>query len=222
MNKNWINRNQNSECILFFNGWGMDQLAVKNMKCGHMDICMLSNYGKFSTFDITAFDYKKIHLVAWSLGVSYAHNILSDSNINIATSIAINGTPFPMHNDYGISNDVFEKTLSNWDERNRKKFNIRMLGGMTNYKLAANLMSQRSLKDQQTELQFFYDNTEQFGGAKFNWDCALVGDADLIIPTQNQTNYWNGSTKIIFKNWAHFPFLEIDSWQQLLEICDVK
>ncbi len=129
-----------------------------------------------------------------------------------------------MHNDYGISNNIFEKTLSNWDERNKKKFNIRMLGGMNNYKLASELMSQRSINDQQAELQFFYDNIEEFGFGfgKFNWDFALIGDNDLIIPSQNQINYWNGRTKVISKSWAHFPFLEIESWKRILEICDVK
>ncbi len=222
MNKYWINRNHNSECIIFFNGWGMDQNAIKNLQSGNIDICMFSNYGKFDTIINAEFNYKKIHLVAWSLGVCFAHKILSYSDINIATSIAINGTPFPMHNDYGISNNIFEKTLSNWDERNKKKFNIRMLGGMNNYKLASELMSQRSINDQQTELQFFYDHIEEFGFGKFNWDFALIGDNDLIIPSLNQINYWNGRTKVISKSWAHFPFLEIESWKRILEICDVK
>lgn len=222
MNKYWINRNHNSECILFFNGWGMDKHAIKNMHCANVDICMFSNYGEFDTFNITEFNYKKIHLVAWSLGVSFAHKLLADSDINISTSIAINGTPFPMHNDYGISNGIFEKTLSSWDERNRRKFNIRMVGGMTNFKIANELISQRSIKDQQTELQFFYDHNDEFGLEKFDWDFALIGDADLIIPSQNQTNYWSGGTKVISKNWAHFPFIKIDSWQQLFEMCEVK
>lgn len=218
MKKKWINRNGNDACILFFNGWGMDENAVKNMNSNGYDILSFYSYNQLSALQTEHLQYNEIYVVAWSLGVSVANMILNNAEIDIKSAIAINGTAFPMHHEYGIPESVFMNTLKNWDHRNSKKFNLRMVGGKTRLDAAAGLMSNRDLKEQQEELQFFYDNIEVFKPVSMKWEAAFVGENDQIIPTQNQINYWKDKTNIVKTPWAHFPFTEVNSWQSLIDI----
>jgi len=93
-----------------------------------------------------------------------------------------------------------------------------MVGGKTRLDAAAGLMSSRDLKEQQEELQFFYDNIEVFKPMSMKWEIAFVGENDQIVPTQNQINYWKDKTNIVKTPWAHFPFTEVNSWQSLIDI----
>lgn len=218
MKQHWINKKGNSSCILFFNGWGMDENAVKNMSAGDYDICMFNDYSSFDPFNTSELMYEKIIVVAWSLGVCAANAVLAKSDLNISRAIAMNGTPYPWHNEWGIPEAIFSKTLTTWDETNRDKFNLRMLGGRANLETTTALLSQRSLENQQQELQFFYGFGQEMLPANYSWDLAITGTKDLIIPFQNQLLYWKNKTTVIQREWPHFPFNEFANWDEIIQI----
>ena len=215
MQENWINKKNNDSCILFFNGWGMDENAVNHLKPNGYDICMFNNYHTLNLADVAEFKYKNIYLIAWSLGVCIASSFLKTTSLIISQSVGINGSPFPMHNKYAIPEEVFLRTLQNWDERNRTKFNLRMFGGKSGYDQSIGFLSQRSTENQSEELKFFYTMKDTFT-YDVKWDKVYIGKSDLIIPYENQKTFWADKTKIIETNWSHFPFNHIESWSEII------
>ena len=90
MKYKWLNKNNNSKLILFFNGWGMDECVVNHLKTDDYDVLMFYDYNSIETdFNFKAINlYKTKHLVAWSMGVMIA----SLFEVDYTSKTAINGT----------------------------------------------------------------------------------------------------------------------------------
>ena len=74
MKYKWLNRKNNSNLIIFFNGWGMDECVVKHLQPEDYDILMFYDYNTLDTdinFELTD-HYSKKYLIAWSMGVMTA------------------------------------------------------------------------------------------------------------------------------------------------------
>jgi pimeloyl-[acyl-carrier protein] methyl ester esterase len=218
MNKHWINKVNNPKCILFFNGWGMDENAVLHLNNDHFDICMFNNYNHIPNLSDSFTNYQSVFVIAWSMGVWMASEVLSNTKIAVQKSIAINGTPCPIHNQYGIPENVFYHTLNGWNEVSRTKFNRRMMGGEGNTAQYQQYLSAQTPDVQKNELQWLYSNIQNKPSRKFNWHTALVGNADLIFPTANQINWWVNKTNIKVIAQPHYPFADIKSWEQLISL----
>jgi len=215
MDQCWINKKQNSTCILFFNGWGMDVNAIAHLKSDGFDLCMFTNYRNIEPVRDNMAIYQTIILVAWSLGVWAAEQVISRSDITIHKSIAINGTSCPVHDQYGIPHKIFSMTLQSWNDASKVKFNNRMMGGNQHSKEYKRFLSSRSSNDQKEELQAIY-STHKNLVQPINWSVSLVGMNDLIFPAANQLNWWTGKTKITETSQPHFPFTGFQGWDQLL------
>jgi biotin synthesis protein BioG len=215
MDQHWITKKQNTTCILFFNGWGMDLNAIGHLECSGFDLCMINNYLSVEPIRDNLSDYKNVTVIAWSLGVWATEQIISRSDITIHKSIAINGTPRPVHDQYGIPCKIFSMTMEGWNETSKVKFNRRMMGENQNISDYERFISSRSSADQKEELQAIFA-AQKSNVPQIDWDVALVGRNDLIFPATNQLNWWTGKTKIIETNQPHFPFAGLKHWEQLL------
>ena len=213
----WLNKEGNNSCILFFNGWGMDERAVQHLECNGHDVCLFFGYDHFFELKMNE-EYDQVHVIAWSLGVSLANAILMNSKLKPESLTAINGTSFPMHNELGIPEVIFRNTLKNWDQRNSFKFNLRMMGGKASLDQSRECLPNRIEDEQKEELQFFFDHMQRFGSNDLRWEKVLIGSNDQIIPTANQRRYWKGKSRIVEKEWSHFPFMEIKTWDDILEM----
>jgi pimeloyl-[acyl-carrier protein] methyl ester esterase len=216
MNQLWINRQQNKKCILFFNGWGMDENAIRHLGYPGYDLCMVNDYRTIGPWMAPNLNYEEIDLVAWSLGVWAAEQALGTARINITRSIAINGTPHPVHDEMGIPGAIFTATLHEWSEKNRTKFNMRMMGGRQNYQQYNFLLSQRTVDHQKEELKAIFQQYKTGRAVSLRWDKAIIGTNDMIFTTQNQLNWWTGKTSIATSPIPHFPFARFDTWTDII------
>jgi len=136
--------------------------------------------------------------------------------LKITKSIAINGTLNPIDDSEGIPEQIFLKTLNGWNEQNRIKFNRRIFGGMSN---AENkFLSNRTIENQKKELLFLYDLYKQKNRNNIIWDIICVGENDLIFTKNNQLSYWTDKASILVKDWTHFPFSRLKSWDEIIYI----
>lgn len=216
MNLQWINKDQNEACILFFNGWGMDEHVIHHIDHTGFDVCMISNYLRLNPFFEDMTGYRKVYVIAWSMGVWAAEHILSQSQLQIYQSIAICGTSNPINDQYGIPEDIFELTLESWNEANRTKFYRKMMGGEKILNEYRHFLSKRTVKDQKDELKSIYVRHWNNSECLIAWDLAVVAKNDLIFRPGNQLNWWQGKTRIVETSQPHFPFLELKKWDQLL------
>ncbi|MDW7693754.1 DUF452 family protein [Flammeovirgaceae bacterium SG7u.111] len=221
MDKRWLNKKGNKKCILFFNGWGMDENAIKPLGFEEVNLCHFNKYTELEelenwldeTIDLAP---TQLYLVAWSMGVWAAEQVLSNSKLTFEKKVAINGTGKPVSKEFGIPEPIFRGTLEGWDEANRTKFNLRMMGGRANYQAWSAQLPQRTPEEQKTELQAIYENSKEAKPNGFVWDKAIIGTKDLIFPSQNQHYFWEGKCEIEERNIPHFPFGEIKDWEELI------
>lgn len=215
-----IQQHNNTSCIVFFNGWGMDKHAIQHLECSTHDIYMYSNYESLAIDTAKLSNYKSVHIVAWSMGVWACTQVWDKLPNTIQSAIAINGTPLPMHNEKGIPHVVFEGTMNNWNKRNRKKFTIRMLGNITNYEAWQHALPHRDTTQQQNELLSIYNQLPHSKILAAKWSAALIGNKDMIFTPENQNNYWQSQVKSFNLPMPHYPFMEYNRWDEILKFAE--
>ncbi len=196
----------------------MDENVIKHLDASSYDVCMFNNYFNLYVDKEEFENYSNIFVVAWSLGVWAAIQVFCELKINISKSIALNGTGNPVNDETGIPRKIFQKTLDGWNETARIKFNMRMMGGLKNFNDYSGYLSKRLIDDQKRELLSISKNIGESIFVNLNWDRAVIGEMDMIFPPKNQLNYWTGKSKIVMREIPHFPFINISSWDEVLNI----
>lgn len=204
-----------TQLILYFAGWGTTPQAVKHLALPqNTDLAICYDYQDFQ-FPLDLNQYQQIHLVAWSMGVWVAERVMQ--NIPVQQAIAINGTPLPMHDQYGIPVSVFNATLQQLSENSRNKFELRMCQSKALYQQYQQLADPRSLNNIQQELQWLHQqlNADQRHDL-IHWDRAIIGEQDKIFPITNLQQYWQPRCPISTYAIPHYPFAHFSHWEQLL------
>ena len=203
MKYKWLNQKNNSKIIVFFNGWGMDENVVNHLNPETYDIIMFYDYNNLDTdFDFKIINsYKQKHLIAWSMGVMIATLFKQDYD----SKTAINGTIFPINNEYGIPERIYDLTIKGFNEKGAKKFiNNMFLEDPPSFEI------KREIENQKNELIAL---KKYKGNENFKYTRVILSSDDKIIPTKNQINYWKIEPNIIS---GHCPFFQLKSWSKLL------
>ncbi len=207
------------ELILFFNGWSMDENLVRNLKPGRFDVLSLHDYT--STFhllpELTA-PYKKVHLVAWSLGVWAAAEALEYAGVELASALAINGTLRPIDAKYGIAPEIFNGTVANWPEAAaRSRFLARVAGGRM--ELTEVAMNLRLPDDQQQELAALGYRITHKPTPPNPFERAVIGSRDKIFPPATQLAFWATTpTTVAALDTPHYAFRGLSGWNEVLQL----
>lgn len=225
MQSQWLNKKEgNQTLLLFFNGWGQDARAVEHLASDGTDVLMLYAYHRGETMlDPTVLrSYRAVDLVAWSMGVWYAHRQADRTEWNIRRAVAVCGTPFAIDDLRGIPRTVFDATLSALTPRTLEKFAMRMTGGVSAYRQSPlSAPGARSFDDVRDELQWWRDSYADRGDSPdaLRWQKALIGTVDGIFPPENQQRAWQqAAVPVVFRDSPHYPFAGFDAWEQVLDI----
>lgn len=206
-----------SELIVFFNGWGIPPSAVAHLQRPEQsDLLICYDYTDLQfNFDFSR--YQHIRLIAFSLGVWVANQLMS--HIKLASATAINGTGHPCNINFGIPPEIFKGTLDGLDETNRLKFERRMCGGKNELAHYHALPGLRSLTEIKQELATLYKQiTQNSSVLSVHWDYALISSQDRIFPAENQIAYWqqcSPRTAIRMLNGSHYALSQFNDWDTL-------
>ncbi len=205
MKHRFLHRNNSSKCLVFFNGWGMDDNLFAGWEPGGFDVLTVCDYTTLEPLPDLA-GYKELHLAAWSLGVWAAARVAKGDFI---TATAFNGTLRPVDAKFGIAPEIFAGTIANWnEERARERFFARV-GKDWN-------RPARSWESQQAELAAI--ETAAADPVPANpFKLALIGTRDRIIPPESQRRFWQG-VKTEEVDAPHYPFEHIASFAEIVEI----
>ncbi len=191
----------------------MDEEVIKPLATGNYDLLEVHDYSSLSPLPPLP-KYRETILIAWSLGVYAAAN----SKITADLAIAINGTLYPVDQQYGIAPEIFSATITNWHEKGRHKFNRRMCGDRETLAQFTSNAPRRSIIDQQQELKAIAARTQNKPCPRNIFDVALVSNRDRIIPPAAQLAYWNKEQcPIISLEAPHYPFNLWNSWKELID-----
>lgn len=218
MKKQWLNKQNNDKCILFFNEWAMDETIISHLNFDEFDICMFNNYNSISSIEDDFSQYSEIYVVAWSLGVWVASKVLANSNIKFTKTIAINGTQQPIDDKFGINPSIFQNTLEEWNEKNRKTFYLQMFGDNKKYRLMSAGINKNKAIYQKNELRNLQIKISLKESFRLKFNTALIGSNDLFFTPQNQFNYWKRKTKIVISEFDHYPFTSFEGWKQIAQL----
>lgn len=172
--------------------------------------------------------FSNITLIAWSFGTFYADYLLGKiftEGMTLPTrSLAINGTLFPVDDEYGVPENMFQGTLSGLDSRNLQKFYLRISGtGDIKQKYFESAeMDIDALKDELAaihERAIFPDS--ECSQSRWHWTDVYLTKEDRIFPYDNLYRFWSEiynltPINIVSASGAHFPFYKWNSWNDLI------
>lgn len=210
----WLNKKGGGRVVVFFNGWGLDAHAVSQLKAT-CDLVMCNDYRTLECAEIPSFSgYERIDVIAWSMGVWAAANVIPLWKIKPDQLIALNGTERPVDDKYGIPSQVYVLTENGMNERGREKFFSRMLTGKEELSRFTSQKPQRELAEQLTELKNIRRQAETLQNTLI-WDKVFVSDKDVIFPVNNQLCWWSGKGVVTMLPGGHYPFYQFKSWDEI-------
>lgn len=218
--KTYIRRRENNEeLVIVFGGWSIDQNAFIPLCTGSHDFILYYNYSADEPLVLPdRKTYRQIVLIGWSLGVWAAEYMSESMNLNPDLTIAVNGTPIPADNKYGIPLEIFEGTLNRMDKSGIEKFSLRMFGNKTALESNADKLSKRSIDSYCAELRWLYNRIMENPDKKYRWDIAVSSINDRVFPSCNQINYWRKrkDTRHIEIDQPHYPFHYWGSFENMI------
>lgn len=209
--------------ILFFNGWGMDESVVENVKSSseisEIEVRVINFPYAVKEDEIEKFfeEYEEIILVGWSFGCYYITKIvfsieklfneIKKSNGKIKKVIGINGNG-EMVGKNGITPKIFDFTLNTLTPDSLLKF-YKNMGIDENFKIP-----EKEFQEVKYQLEFFKENYTPMENI---FTEIVIGKEDKIVPAQKQKKYCV-EKNISFREieMGHFPFDFIKSWEELL------
>ena len=190
--------------LLLFAGWGMDEQLFNDYDPNGYDFMLVYNYSSldFNTHNFKA--YQEIKVLAWSLGVWAASQVLERCHLPVSSSSAINGTITPIDNNKGIPEAIYKGTLTQLSEASLFKFRRRICGTADCLSRFLAKAPKRSLEDLKFELEAVYQGSKHMPVSKFQWGKAFISKNDLAFPTKNQLYAWDSIPNIVI-NEPHYP-----------------
>jgi biotin synthesis protein BioG len=212
-------REKNDRLIILYGGWGTDENFFTPFCTDESDFILFYNYSADEPLVLPELKtYRKIVLIGWSLGVWAAEYLSRKAGITPDISIAVNGTPIPADDRYGIPLNVFEGTLNNISEQNMEKFYLRMFGDKNTYLLNKERVPHRTIKSLHDELRWMYNRMMEQSEPGYRWDYAVASETDRVFPSGNVYNYWKKQkdTKLITVPLPHYFFHNWNSYEEFI------
>lgn len=209
MRQDWIKSEGNDRLLIFALGWASDPRMVLHIApTSGGDLLFLYDYRAITPLEASSFArYKQVTLVAWSFGVWASEQILR--NVPLSRAVALNGTPLPVDDRYGIPHKAFEVTLKGLARSGSTDlFQQRSLG--LHYETFHERCGKHDFETLYTELNHLHQESTTPYTPSIPWSDAVVGSADLIFPPESVCRYWNEqspSTRLLqAEKMPHFPF----------------
>lgn len=213
MQYHWLNKENNDNLIVFFAGWSFDYIPFKFLDCTDNDVLVVYDYNSID--DLPNFNtYNNKTLITWSMGVYVAY-LLKDKFKDFNRKIAINGTIYPVDDEFGIPHRTFDLTLKFAQTGLEGKFYKNVFNNDELFERYSKAPVERSIENRVSEL-YSLDKLIKETKIKYNsefYDFAIVSNFDKIIPTKNQLAFWKEKAKTV--DCGHFPFYNYNSWDEI-------
>lgn len=201
-----ISQSGSQRATLWFLGWGFDS-SIAPVIHAEGDVVLLWDYTSLA-LDLDLSAWQSFDVCAWSMGVWAAESfVTSHPELTFGSLTAINGTPLPADAEQGIGARLIQATALRWDDRNRRKFALRIAGDAQTLAQVEPLMTGRETQDQKAELESILAAQANPPSTSLTWDRAIIGTADQIFTPDAQRRYWAAHARQIDeRDMPHWPF----------------
>ena len=210
----WLNKQNNDKLIIFFTGWSFDYKPFEFLNCENFDVLMFFDYNNTEIPQIPK--YKEYFLISWSMGVFTAY-LLKDKLPSFSKRIAVNGTPFPVDDEFGIARKPFLLTLRHAAKGLEWKFYRNVFDTEQEFSRYIQAPVERTIENRVQELNSLYERIKNTTVSyEHYYDRAIISKNDKIIPAANQINFWQNNAKTELLESGHFPYYNFKSWNEIL------
>ncbi len=219
MKTTFLHTGNNNRLILFFTGWAStaEQFRYLQPEDG-VDVLVCHDYTS-TEWTVSTEQYKEIGLVAWSLGVWAASVVMAQNpglREKITEAVAINGTPLPVNDQYGIPDTIFRGTFEQLSAQNLQRFIRRMCGKREIlHHFNNNISGEWSVTALQEELIAIYQR-QNIPVAENVFTHAIISSDDRIFPAANLINYWQNRIPTRRTEAPHYPFYLWNTWNDII------
>jgi biotin synthesis protein BioG len=216
-------REKNNQLVILYGGWGTDENVFTPLCNDEFDFILFYNYSADNALVLPEMKtYEKIVLIGYSFGVWAAEYLSPKTGIKPDVTIAVNGTPVPADDRYGIPLNLIEGTLNNITEENIGKFYLRMFGDKKTYLTNIGRVPHRTLKSLHSELRWLYNRIMEQKEPGFRWDYAVTSVTDRVFPSENLNSYWSKEkdTKRIILPLPHYFFHKWASFTDFIKFVE--
>lgn len=211
----WLNKANNKNLLIFLVGWSFDENPFKFLSFEDLDVLVFYDYSSLD-FDVDFSGYEKYYFVGWSMGV-YIGALLQNKLPAFEYAIALNGTPMPIDNEFGIPERTFELTLRYAEEGLKGKFYQNVFFGEEQFNKYFQAPIMREIDNRVKELHSLKEQIDKMPIEALGfYNKAYVAKNDKIIPSKNQFRAWQKlNVPVIELADGHFPFYNFKSWNEL-------
>ncbi len=203
MQETWLKKQGSQDLVIFVLGWAATPNAVQHLAIEGCDIFCVDDYREMHELRAEDFtDYRRIYLFAWSFGVWVTEQIARQ--LPLYRAIALNGTPMPVDDRYGMRLRVVLRTMQGLAKVGMNPFNEKTYG--TVRAIPDGPFEDRSIEAKIEELQLLAERSKGAEGSLINWTQAYIADKDEIFPPQKMWDYWQ--TRELGQGFEsyHYPF----------------
>ena len=204
-----ICNHENAPLVLVFLGYAFTPDCLKNFDFQNCDVAVVYDYQNFEFENPELFkeiknsNREKI-LIAWSMGVWVANQFASE--IKFQKAVAINGTPFGIHKNFGIPPETFQNSIEHFDFELFKKWCF------LNDRAQAHFAFSDHPK---IELQTLFKASKNVAQNRIRWTKAIVSKKDVVFPPKASSCFECPVHTILA---PHFPFFKMNSLEDIFAI----
>lgn len=216
MKYSFLNKENKGRLIIIFAGWSTGPDFYRHIHINGWDLLVIYAYTDFDFPLHIIENYHTVVVFAWSLGVFMAEAILPAEKIALA--VAINGTPYPVDDRYGIPERIFHATAYSLSTANLVKFRRRMCEKTYESLSELFMESENDIDDLKEQLKFISrksvnpeESPDSSPVASFRWHRVYISNRDLIFPTDSQRRAWEthpSNPEIILIDGPHYIDLQ--------------
>ena len=173
MKQHFIIKNNQKHLLLFFAGWGMDETPFLTIHPTDKDWMICYDYRSLA-FDTDLLEtYSQITLIAWSMGVWAASQIMKQYHICLSPKVSPSTAPSTPYTKPKVSLTLFSiGTLQGLNEQTLQKFQRRMCGSAADYKAFQTVAPQRPVEELKEELAAIQKQYLSLPPSDFAWQRA--------------------------------------------------
>lgn len=216
-------RDRNKELVIVYGAWGTDENIFAPLCDDEFDFILFHNYSADEALVLPDMKtYDKVTVIGWAFGVWAAEYLLPKTGIKPDLTIAVNGTPIPADDQFGIPANLLEGTLNHITDETMGKFHLRMFGDKKTYETNLDKVPNRTLKSLHDELRWVYNRIMEQKEQGFRWNYAITSENDRVYPSNRLVAYWSKhkETEHILLPFPHYFFHKWKSFNGFIDFVE--
>ena len=187
MQQTWLKQNEKKQdLVLFMLGWAATPNAVLHIDPPGCDVLVCYDYRSMDQLKAESFArYRRIYLFAWSFGIWATEECCRE--LPLYKAVALNGTPFPVSEQYGMRLRVVLRTMRTL-ARNGGDNPFADTDSDTRY-MPSGPYPEMTVDEKIEELNLLAERSAAHSEATIRWDAAYIADKDEIFPPQRMRDY---------------------------------